>query len=192
MFSMVVAFVLGHLLSTCANNNAYHKFVYGLPAKWLGRWPVLAGLTVTKRTSFPSEWFSALNADRRYVVLHLTDGRRLFGWPYEWPDHPDGGHFVLVQPEWILEENERAPLYNVERMLVPATEVKFVDILKLNVEITATPGEEKSVQDRLITYNREIESRSADSDQAADSLTATISTGAPNDGKQVPATTPPA
>ena len=34
---------------------------------------------MTKRTSFPSEWFSAFDGDKRHVILHLK-GRRPVAW----------------------------------------------------------------------------------------------------------------
>ena len=32
-----------------------------------------------------------------YVVLHLRDGRRLYGWPREWPSHPNKGHIRITE-----------------------------------------------------------------------------------------------
>ena len=42
---------------------------------------------ITKRTSYPTEWFSTFSRNTRYVVLHMVGERRLYGWPLEWPDH---------------------------------------------------------------------------------------------------------
>ncbi|MGE0758372.1 MAG: DUF6338 family protein [Pirellulaceae bacterium] len=155
--SMFVAFFLGHLIAICANNNAYHQLLYQVPRKFFAGRRFLGVCSITKRTSFPSEWFSALNGEPRFVVLHLVDGRRIFGWPYEWPDHADAGHFVLMEAEWVLNENERAPLYNVERMIIPVSEVKFVDILKFNEEIQASADDEKIAEEKLIQYNRKLD-----------------------------------
>ena len=69
VWSILIAVVLGHLMSLFANKNWYHAVLY----KW----------GVTEKTSYPSEWFSAFHRHKNQILLHLTGGRRLFGWPEE-------------------------------------------------------------------------------------------------------------
>jgi hypothetical protein len=83
-------------------------------------------------------------------VLHFTDGRRLYGWPEEWPDQPDKGHFVLAEPEWLLENNDRAPLYQVAKMLVPASDIKMVEFIKETDEVKQSEEELERVKNLLI------------------------------------------
>jgi len=101
---------------------------------------LLRRYNITFRTSYPSEWYSAFVANQRFVILHLSDGRRLYGWPVEWPDQPDKGHFLIDQPEWILAVDERKPLLRVERFLVPAIEVKMVEFLREPDRANQSPG----------------------------------------------------
>jgi hypothetical protein len=89
--SIILAIFVGICFSIFANKNWLHKRLW----KW-GR--------LTQRTSYPSEWYSALTQEQRYVVLHLDGDRRLCGWPCEWPDHSDSGHFVLINAAWILDD----------------------------------------------------------------------------------------
>src|SRR5579863_10088047 len=58
-------------------------------------------LGLTRRTAYPSEWFGALTREPRYIVLHLKDGRRIFGWPLQWPSDPTAGYFELVESKWL-------------------------------------------------------------------------------------------
>lgn len=109
-----VAIVLGLLFSRWSNNDAMHLL--------LRRWGF------TKQTSFPSEWFGAFNQHPAYVVLHLTGERRLYGWPEEWPSDPTRGHFKLVEAEW-LDDGKRIPLAGVSGILVPVSEVSFVEFM---------------------------------------------------------------
>ncbi len=95
----------------------------------------------SKRTTFPSEWYSAFHRHARWVVLHLSGQRRLFGFPEEWPDQPEQGHFIIAYPEWLLDTGERAPLYNVARYVVPVSEVEMVELLNTGDEINATEDE---------------------------------------------------
>ncbi|QDT42532.1 hypothetical protein Pan241w_26170 [Gimesia alba] len=115
--SAFFAIALGFLFSYFANTGILHANLFPL-------------ISATKRTSHPSEWFSAFNEDKCFIYLHFKDGRRLFGWPYEWPDHPDEGHFVILRPEWILEDNQRAPLSLTLKMLIPAKQVRMVEFEK--------------------------------------------------------------
>lgn len=115
VLSTLVALFLGLLFTWLANTNCLHKKI----PEW-----------ISKRTSYPSEWFSAFNNNKLYVYLHLTGDRRIWGWAEEWPDTPGSGHFVLAQAQWVLDDNTRAPLYLTERILIPATEVVMVEFEK--------------------------------------------------------------
>jgi len=158
VWSLLWAVVLGVAAAGIANNDVIHA--------WLRRrdWrlrrstvPADEGKWVwTHRTSHPSEWFSAFsNHNRRYVILHLKDGRRLFGWPDEWPDACDRGHFVVSECEWLLPTGERAPFHRVESMLIPATSVEFVEFLKYDSEVKASEEELRDAEALLIRVNKQ-------------------------------------
>jgi hypothetical protein len=121
IWSVGLAVFVGSLVAWLANRDSFHSL--------LRRW------NVTSRNSFPSEWYSAFIRQQRWVILHLSGGRRLYGWPEEWPDHSDTGHFVIDQPEWLLDSGQRAPLHRVERMLVRAGDVELVEFLKYDEEV---------------------------------------------------------
>ena len=150
VLSIVVALLLGLFVARLANKDAFHRFLR--ETKWLKcLW--LDGITT--RTSFPSEWFSAFSADKRYVVLHLTGERRLFGWPLEWPDQPDSGHFVIMKAEWLLDDSSRAPLHKVEKLIVPAKDVEMVECVKFDYEVTASVEELSSIEETLVKLQKE-------------------------------------
>lgn len=113
--SVLIAIALAVLATYVSNNDILHR--------------VLRKIGVTKETSHPSEWYSAFARKKpRYVVLHLNDRRRLYGWPEEWPGRADQGHFRLAEPTWLDEKNE--PLEsNVVDMLIPADQVQMVEFL---------------------------------------------------------------
>ncbi len=148
VWSIAVAVLLGLTFALFANKDWFHRFLREHP--WLAR---IGGITT--RTSFPSEWFSAFNQDKRYVVLHLTGQRRLYGWPFEWPDSPDSGHFVIAQPEWLLENNQRVPVHTVERMLVAAKDVEMVEFEKAMSEIDASEDEIETAEKTLVELQKE-------------------------------------
>jgi hypothetical protein len=97
----VIAFLLGALFSYLANTDRFHRFV--------------RRFGITRETSYPSEWFGAFLKNITYVVLHLKDERRIYGWPLEWPSGPDVGHFVLVQASW-LDGDKQMPITEKKRL----------------------------------------------------------------------------
>lgn len=125
LWSVLLAFVIGVAFAWLANHGIVHR--------------ILRQFGITRRTSFPGEWFSAFHRfPNRYVVLHLVDHRRLFGWPEEWPDHADAGHFALAEPAWLLDNNVEVPMHAVERFLVAARDVRFVEFIKFDNEINVS------------------------------------------------------
>jgi hypothetical protein len=148
VLSIVVAILLGVVVALFANKDWFHTFLREY--KWFKK---IGG--VTTRTSYPSEWFSALSRDKRYVVLHLKGERRLFGWPFEWPDQADAGHFAIMEPEWVLDDNSRAPLHKVERLIVSAKDVVMVECVKFDYEVKAAPEELSSIEETLVKLQKE-------------------------------------
>jgi hypothetical protein len=126
LIAIILAILIGLVFSLFANKDWFHKFLRG-EYKWSKCFNKFGG--ITKRTSYPSEWFSAFNEGQRYIVLHLKGNRRLLGWPYEWPDHPDAGHFVIQEPQWLLDDGKIITLDTVQKMLIPAKDVERVEFI---------------------------------------------------------------
>ena len=113
--SVLIAVILGLVASYASNRDTVHG--------------ILRCLGVTKETSYPSEWYSAFSRHHGcFVVLHLKGERRLYGWPEEWPSHPEDGHFRVSEAEW-LDNDERKPATGVSAILIPAGEVEMVEFL---------------------------------------------------------------
>ncbi len=113
--SIVLALVFGVCLSHYSNNDKFHSF--------------LRNKGVTRETSFPSEWFGTFLNNVTFVVLHLHDERRLYGWPIEWPSEPTAGYFVIRDPSWLVGKRERR-ISGVKDILVAVKDVKWVEFLE--------------------------------------------------------------
>ena len=115
LVSVLVAVLLGSATSCLLNRDTLHR--------------ILRRLGVTRETSYPSEWYSAFSRHCDcYVTLHLKGERHLYGWPEEWPNRPDEGHFRIAEAEW-LAENERIPATGVSAILIPADQVEMVEFV---------------------------------------------------------------
>jgi hypothetical protein len=116
VWSFLIALALGLGVARCANWDLVHQQLrkYGF----------------TANTSYPSEWFSAFKRKDLFIILNLRCGRRIHGWPEEWPDHPDSGQFVLSHSEWLLKDKSRIPLLQAECLVIPAAQVSYVEFMK--------------------------------------------------------------
>jgi hypothetical protein len=122
--SAVLALALGFLLSFFMKNDVFFR-----QARRLG---------LTSRTPFPSEWYGAFAArPPRYVVLHLEGGRRITGYPIEWPTEPTSGHFKLTDAAWLDDLNNEIPLDTNDSILIAAKQVEMVEFLKNMSERTS-------------------------------------------------------
>ena len=86
---------------------------------------------LTRETTYPSEWYSAFSENTsRYVVLHLNDERRLFGWAATWPREPNQGHFDIREAEWLIGDIQSlGESSEIASILVPANEVNMVEFV---------------------------------------------------------------
>jgi len=129
--SVLIALALGVTLSYFANNNMIHER--------------LRILKITKRTSWPTNWYGILHTSERYVVLHLKDGRRIRGWPDFFPDYSDKDHFVLKSPVWLGENNKETELPGTFRFVVAACDVAWIEVMKFQFELAETPIPSKTL-----------------------------------------------
>lgn len=113
--SAVIALVLGLLLSYFMRVDTF----FGLARK----------LNLTNRTPYPSEWYGAFAVTPRFIVLHLQGGRRLSGYPVEWPTEPTAGHFRMTNAAWINDDNTETALIGDESILIEAKQVEMVELL---------------------------------------------------------------
>jgi len=102
----------------------------GLLSCWLSTSDKLHGWLrnkdITVKTSYPNEWYSTFARYKRFVVLHLNDERRLYGWPAEWPSEPAQGQFVIQNPAWLNAAGETQP-NGAEFVVIEASKVQWVE-----------------------------------------------------------------
>lgn len=110
--SLLTALVVGAALSVGTHGDAHSL---------LRRW----GLS--SRSSHPCEWFGIFKEYQRFVVLHLKDGTRIFGWPKVWPSEPQTGHFFITFAHRTSADGEEQDLPHLEGLLVDVKDVSWVE-----------------------------------------------------------------
>ena len=116
VWSVCFAILMGLILSYFANNDKLHK--------------IFRNKNITQQTSYASEWFHAFKENVTYIVLHFEDGRRIYGWPLEWPGTPNSGHFLITDASWLDLEGKEIPMTGVDKILVDAKQVRWVEFMK--------------------------------------------------------------
>ncbi len=120
--SALMAIILGLSLAYFMRNDAFFD--------------IARKMKLTSRTPFPSEWYGAFAEKPRYLVLHIEGGRRISGYPLEWPSDPSVGHFKLTDAVWLTDDNKEISLNCDSSILIPTKQVEIVELLK-TVEETA-------------------------------------------------------
>jgi len=122
LIAVPVAFLVGIVFAAFANHSLLHRL-----AIWLN---------LTSETSYPSEWYGVFSKKITYVVLHLKDERRIYGWPLEWPSQSDSGHFLLTDAVWLVadESGEQVvqEMTGVDSILLAAVDVQFVEFMNMD------------------------------------------------------------
>lgn len=110
--SLITALTVGVVLSVGTHGDAH-----ALLRKW--------GLS--SRSSHPCEWFGIFKEYQRFVVLHLKDGTRIFGWPKVWPSKAQSGHFFITSAHRTAADGEQQDLPHLDGILIDAKDVSWVE-----------------------------------------------------------------
>jgi hypothetical protein len=65
---------------------------------------LLQRLRITIKTTRPSIWIDVFSENDDYVVAHLQDGRRVYGWPSLYSDDPVDRAIYLTEATWLDED----------------------------------------------------------------------------------------
>jgi hypothetical protein len=122
VWSIILALFIGLLWSGLYNNDIIHKF--------------LRKRKITNQTSYPSEWYGTFSETKSYIILDLKDERRIMGWPAEWPNDPEKGHFVLEDAKWLIaDQNGKSsviPLETIDKIVIAVHNIEMVEFVKDN------------------------------------------------------------
>ena len=121
--SVLSAVVFALIVVYISNNDIAHRF--------------FRQLGFTRENSYSSEWYSsfAQNPDS-YVVIHFRDGRRLYGWPREWPSLAEQGHFRIIEAQWLTDDQQDPNseyLHEISAIVVPVEDVAMVEFVETEV-----------------------------------------------------------
>lgn len=67
---------------------------------------LLRKLKITNKTARETVWLDVFTEQKRYVIVNLADGRRVFGWPMYYSNNPEEGCLYLYDAAWIDDKGE--------------------------------------------------------------------------------------
>ena len=80
----------------------------------------------TNKTSLDSAWHDTFEKEKRYIVIHFKDGRRLSGWPKYYSNNEKGTNIYITHSAWITEENNVVDI-NIHGTLINHTNIDFIE-----------------------------------------------------------------
>lgn len=116
----MVAVVIGFLVALFANKDVPHR--------WFRRWQV------TRETACPTGTECSPETPS-FVVLHLRDGRRLYGGPSQWPGRKHERLFVIDGPQWLADDRETVDAGRA--LVIEAEDVEMVEFVNALPEQSA-------------------------------------------------------
>jgi len=114
--SLLTAIAIGFAIALLTNKDVFHAG--------------LRNFGFSSRSSHPSEWYGSFAGYPLFIVLHMKDGKRLYGWPEIWPSDPQKGHFFIVLPSWVNEDGTQTELDSAEGILINVEDVQWVEFVK--------------------------------------------------------------
>ncbi len=117
--SVATALLLGLLIAHLTNQDTVHT--------------LLRRFNMSRRSASPSEWCTVFGPRRQFVVLHLKDDRRLFGWPLVWPSDPEKGHIFVTVASWV-HGDVPIELKEAEGVLLDVKDVGHIEFVRVPEE----------------------------------------------------------
>jgi Family of unknown function (DUF6338) len=83
----------------------------------------------TKKTYKPSTWVDVFSHRERFIVVHLEDGRRIYGWPRFYSDDPAEREIFLENASWLSEKNEFVNNPPIGILLSEKSGIQFIEFV---------------------------------------------------------------
>ena len=94
----------------------------------------LRWIHITYRTSRENVWLDVFASEKKYIIVHLQDGTRVFGWPARFSDTPEEGYLYLQDPSWINEDDEYEDMDIHGFFLVKKENIEYIQFTDISVE----------------------------------------------------------
>lgn len=83
----------------------------------------------TNKTSRDSAWDDVFIEEVRFLTLHLTDGRRISGWPMYYSKDKDDGFIYLAQAGWLGNDGKYENIKS-HGILFDTNKIDFIEFME--------------------------------------------------------------
>lgn len=102
---------------------------------------VLRYLKITNKTARETVWFDVFTDQKRYVVVNLSDGKRVFGWPMYYSTDPTEGLLYLYDAAWIDSTGNpvKIPIHGL--LLVKKDNIESIEFTNIDKSSAVSKGQ---------------------------------------------------
>ncbi|MBM3333684.1 hypothetical protein FJY63_03395 [Candidatus Sumerlaeota bacterium] len=101
---------------------------------------LLRKLRITGKTARETVWLDVFSDQKRFVIVNLKSGRRVFGWPMYYSNTPEEGMLYLQQPAWIDADQQYVDL-DIHGLFLVKGEIEYIEFTHVTAD-NASPKEE--------------------------------------------------
>jgi|ERR1017187_7011141 hypothetical protein len=83
----------------------------------------------TKKTYKPGVWTETFQHAEKFVVVHLQDGRRIYGWPRFYSDKDDEHALYLEEASWLDDKNNLLNQSRISMFLDEKSGIQLVEFV---------------------------------------------------------------
>lgn len=98
----------------------------------------LRSIGVTRETPYPTIITAFQIYDNCYVILHLKDSRRIFGYVIQWPTTPQDNHLNLTEAQWLSHDSSNHNPDDPRRIyaiLISLNDIAFIEFIHANKRV---------------------------------------------------------
>ena len=118
---------------------------------------ILRWMRITYRTARDNTWIDIFIDQRRYVEVNLTDGRRLFGWPQYYSNHPEEGLLYLYDAAWIDGDGQYVDLDAHGILLTRKDDIESIVFTNLESGHAARAGERRQAIEKATSEGGKLD-----------------------------------
>lgn len=86
---------------------------------------------VSNKTARETTWLDVFSEQRRYLIVNLSGGRRVFGWPQYYSNDRDEGLLYLFDPAWVNDDGSYTDLDIHGLFLVEAGSIESIEFTNI-------------------------------------------------------------